>query len=45
MLTAGGDVIEVSAAIMSKLSGKDNPQALVGVYRDHGTALADINRS
>ena len=45
VLAAGGDVIEVSAAIMSKLSGKDNPQALVGVYRDHGTALADIDRS
>jgi RNA methyltransferase, TrmH family len=45
VLTAGGDVIETSAEIMSKLSGKDNAQALVGVYRDHGTALADLDRS
>lgn len=44
VLASGGDVIEVSAAIMSKLSGKDNAQAIVGVYRDHGTALSDIDR-
>jgi RNA methyltransferase, TrmH family len=45
VLAAGGDVIETSAEIMSKLSGKDNAQAVVGVYRDHGTALADIDRN
>ena len=45
VLAAGGDVIETSADIMSKLSGKDNAQAIVGVYRDHGTGLADIDRS
>jgi RNA methyltransferase, TrmH family len=45
VLAAGGDVIETSADIMAKLSGKDNAQAVVGVYRDHGTALADIDRN
>ena len=45
VLSAGGDVIETSADIISKLSGKDNAQAVVGVYADHGTALADIDRS
>lgn len=45
VLAAGGDVIETSAEIMSKLSGKDNAQAVVGVYRDHGTALGEIDRS
>jgi len=45
VLVAGGDVIETSAEIMAKLSGKDNTQALVGVYRDHATALEDIDRS
>jgi RNA methyltransferase, TrmH family len=45
VLAAGGDVIETSADIMSKLSGKDNAQAVVGVYRDHATALIDIERS
>ena len=45
VLRNGGDVIETSADIMAKLSGKDNAQAVVGVYRDHGTALADIERA
>ena len=45
VLRNGGDVIETSADIMAKLSGKDNAQAVVGVYRDHGTALADIDRA
>jgi RNA methyltransferase, TrmH family len=45
VLAAGGDVIETSADIMAKLSGKDNAQAVVGVYRDHGTELADIDRN
>ncbi len=45
VLAAGGDVIETSAEIMSKLSGKDNTQAVVGVYRDHGAQLSDIDRS
>ena len=45
VLAAGGDVVETSADIMSKLSGKDNAQAVVGVYRDHGTGLTDIDRS
>ena len=44
VLAAGGDVIETSAEIMAKLSGKDNAQAVVGVYRDHGTALDAIRR-
>ena len=45
VLNAGGDVIETSAEIMAKLSGKDNAQTVVGVYRDHGTVLADIERT
>ena len=45
VLVAGGDVIETSADIMAKLSGKDNAQAVVGVYRDHATPLSDIDRS
>ncbi len=45
VLAAGGDVIETSADIMAKLSGKDNAQAIVGVYRDHATPLSDIDRS
>ncbi len=44
VLAADGDVIETSAEIMAKLSGKDNAQAVVGVYRDHATTLSDLNR-
>ncbi len=42
---AGGDVIETSADILSKLSGKDNPQTLIGVYRDRLTPLAALDRT
>ena len=42
---AGGEVIVTSADILSKISGKDNPQAIVGVYPDRTTALADLDRS
>ncbi|HYZ48782.1 MAG TPA: TrmH family RNA methyltransferase, partial [Sphingomonas sp.] len=41
---AGGDVIETVPDILSKLSGKDNAQTLVGVYRDRLTPLEDIDR-
>jgi RNA methyltransferase, TrmH family len=44
VIAAGGDVIETSAEIMAKLSGKDNAQAVVGVYRDHATPLQQIDR-
>lgn len=42
---AGGDVIETTPDILSKLSGKDNPQTLVGVYRDRLTPLERLNRN
>lgn len=42
---AGGEVIATSADILSKISGKDNPQTLVGIYRDRLTPLADLDRS
>lgn len=45
VLKVGGDVIETSADILSKLSGKDNAQTVIGVYRENPTALADIDRS
>lgn len=45
VLGNNGDVIETSADIMAKLSGKDNAQTVVGVYRDHATALADLDRN
>jgi TrmH family RNA methyltransferase len=32
VLDAGGDVIETSEDILSKITGKDNPQAICGVF-------------
>ena len=41
----GADVIETSPDILAKMSGKDNPQAILGVYRQPPTDLAAIDRS
>src|SRR3954470_3989106 len=41
----GGDAIETSRDILHKLSGKDNPQVVLGVYRQFDTSLAQIDRS
>jgi TrmH family RNA methyltransferase len=42
---AGGDAIETTADILSKMSGKDNPQMLIGAYRQPEAALKLIDRS
>jgi RNA methyltransferase, TrmH family len=42
---AGGEAIETNADILSKLSGKDNPGAVVGVYPEFTVALTDLDRS
>ena len=42
---AGGEAIETSPEILSKMSGKDNPQMLLGAYRQPETSLARIDRS
>ena len=39
---AGGEVIEVSRDVLEKVSKRDNPQAVVGVFPQAYTALADI---
>ena len=41
---AHGDVIETNADILHKLSGKDNPQTVLGVYRSFDTHLDAIDR-
>lgn len=41
----GGEAIETNADILSKLSGKDNPGSVVGVYPEFEAALADLDRS
>jgi TrmH family RNA methyltransferase len=42
---AGGDAIETTAEILAKMSGKDNPQMLLGAYRQPATLLERIDRS
>ena len=42
---AGGEAIETTADILSKMSGKDNPQMLLGAYRQPETSLEQIDRS
>ena len=42
---AGADAIETTPGILSKMSGKDNPQLLLGAYRQPDTSLDRIDRS
>jgi TrmH family RNA methyltransferase len=42
---AGGEAIETTPDILAKMSGKDNPQMLLGAYRLPDTSLERINRS
>ncbi|HEX8640013.1 MAG TPA: RNA methyltransferase [Allosphingosinicella sp.] len=41
----GGEAIETSAEILHKISGKDNPQTVLGVYRAFDTALDRLDRT
>jgi len=41
----GGEAIETNRDILSKLSGKDNAQTVIGVYREFDTALSRIDRT
>lgn len=41
---SGGEVIDTTADILAKISGKDNPQAVLGVFAEWSTDLAAIAR-
>jgi TrmH family RNA methyltransferase len=41
----GAEAIEVPPDLLSKMSGKDNPQMLLGAYRQPEASLEDIDRS
>lgn len=41
----GGEAIETTPDILSKLSGKDNPQTVLGVYEEWTTPLAAVDRT
>jgi len=40
---AGGDAVETTPDILSRMSGKDNPQMLLGAYRQPDTSLERID--
>ena len=42
---AGGDVIEVPIDILAKVTGKDNPQAVCGVFAEWHTGLSCLDRT
>jgi len=42
---AGGEVIETTSDILSRITGKDNPQAVAGAFTEWDTSLAQIERS
>jgi TrmH family RNA methyltransferase len=41
---AGGEIVETSPDILAKITGKDNPQAVIGVFDEFDTSLAAIDR-
>ena len=45
VLAAGGEVIEVPLDILAKVTGKDNPQSVCGVFAEWDTGLGGIDRS
>ena len=42
--TAGGEAIETTADILHKISGKENPQTVLGVFKAFDTSLTAIDR-
>ena len=42
---AGGQAIQTTPDILSKLSGKDNPQAVVGIFDEWTAALDSLDRA
>ncbi len=41
---AGGEILEMSADLLAKVTGKDNPQAVCGVFAEFDTSLRAIER-
>ncbi|NNE49168.1 MAG: RNA methyltransferase [Altererythrobacter sp.] len=44
VMAAGGDVIETSPDILSKITGKSNPQAVAGIFAEFDASLDIIER-
>ena len=45
VLAAGGEVLEMPCDLLAKVTGKDNPQAVAGVFAEFATSLAAIDRT
>lgn len=45
VLVAGGEVLEMDEDILAKVTGKDNPQAVAGVFAEFDTSLTALDRS
>jgi len=45
VLAAGGEVIETSEDILAKITGKENPQAVAGVFAEFDTRIDALDRS
>ena len=41
---AGGEVVEMDEAVLAKVTGKDNPQTVAGVFAEFDTSLDRIDR-
>jgi len=42
---SGGEVLECTPDILGKISGKDNPQAVAGIFAEFATSLGALDRS
>jgi TrmH family RNA methyltransferase len=41
----GGEVVEMDEAVLAKVTGKDNPQSVAGVFAEFDTSLAALDRN
>jgi TrmH family RNA methyltransferase len=42
---AGGEIVETTPEILAKITGKDNPQAVAGVFAEFDTSLDALDRN
>lgn len=45
VVAGGGDIVEMDEAVLAKVTGKDNPQSIAGVFTEFDTGLAGMDRS
>ncbi len=45
VLAQGGEVIEMDTDLLAKITGKDNPQSVCGVFAEWDTALTSLDRA